>query len=39
VHARPILSNYTTVSNRWQRVIHQVLFDQARPAAAVAAQR
>jgi len=38
VRARPAVAGYTELSNRWQRVIHDVLFDQAQPAAAVAAQ-
>jgi ABC-type glycerol-3-phosphate transport system substrate-binding protein len=38
VRARPSIDGYTALSNRWQRVIHEVLFDQVQPAAAVAAQ-
>ena len=38
VRARPASAGYTELSNGWQRVIHDVLFDQAKPAAAVAAQ-
>jgi ABC-type glycerol-3-phosphate transport system substrate-binding protein len=38
VRARPSVSGYTALSNRWQRVIHDVLFDQTQPTAAVAAQ-
>jgi len=37
VRARPAISGYTEISNGWQRVIHQVLFDRAAPAQAVAA--
>ena len=38
VRARPTIGNYTALSNGWQRVIHQVLFDHLHPDAAVAAQ-
>ncbi|HEY2106450.1 MAG TPA: extracellular solute-binding protein [Candidatus Binataceae bacterium] len=38
VRARPAIAGYTELSNRWQRVIHQVLFDKTPPPAAVAAQ-
>jgi len=38
VRARPAVRDYTELSNRWQRVIHEVLFDQTPPAAAVAAR-
>ncbi len=39
VRARPAITGYTALSNRWQRIIHEVLFDNAPPAVAVAAQR
>jgi ABC-type glycerol-3-phosphate transport system substrate-binding protein len=38
VGARPAIAGYTALSNRWQRVIHEVLFDKTPPPAAVAAQ-
>jgi ABC-type glycerol-3-phosphate transport system substrate-binding protein len=38
VRARPVIPTYTDLSNRWQRVIHEVLFDHTQPAAAVAAE-
>ena len=38
VRARPTIVGYTELSNRWQRVIHEVLFDKTPPPAAVAAQ-
>lgn len=38
VRARPTIAGYTGLSNRWQRVIHEVLFDKTPPPAAVAAQ-
>jgi ABC-type glycerol-3-phosphate transport system substrate-binding protein len=37
VRARPTIAGYTAVSNRWQKIIQQVLFDNVQPAAAVAA--
>lgn len=37
VRARPPVAGYTALSNRWQRIIHDVLFDGIRPSAAVAA--
>ncbi len=39
VRARPTIAGYTALSNRWQRIIHDVLFDGIRPAEAVAPQR
>jgi ABC-type glycerol-3-phosphate transport system substrate-binding protein len=39
VRARPAIKDYTALSNRWQRVIHDVLFDQTPPSTAVAAQQ
>jgi ABC-type Fe3+ transport system substrate-binding protein len=38
VRARPAVVGYSELSNRWQRVIHEVLFDKTPPPAAVAAQ-
>jgi ABC-type glycerol-3-phosphate transport system substrate-binding protein len=38
VRARPAIPSYTALSNGWQRVIHEALFDGTQPAAAVAAQ-
>jgi ABC-type glycerol-3-phosphate transport system substrate-binding protein len=38
VRARPAIAGYTALSNRWQRIIHDVLFDGIQPAA-TAAQR
>ncbi|MGO9062069.1 MAG: extracellular solute-binding protein [Candidatus Binataceae bacterium] len=38
VRARPTIGNYTALSNGWQRVVHEILFDHTQPAAAVAAQ-
>jgi ABC-type glycerol-3-phosphate transport system substrate-binding protein len=35
VRARPAIPGYTALSNRWQRVIHEVLFDRTQPAAAL----
>jgi ABC-type glycerol-3-phosphate transport system substrate-binding protein len=39
VRARPPIAAYSALSNRWQRIIHEVLFDAVQPAAAVAQQR
>jgi ABC-type glycerol-3-phosphate transport system substrate-binding protein len=39
VRARPTIPGYTALSNRWQRIIHEVLFEQVPPAAAIAAMR
>lgn len=38
VRARPTVEDYTALSNGWQRVIHEVLFDHTQPAAAIAGQ-
>jgi len=38
VRARPTIPTYTALSNGWQRVIHEALFDRTQPAAAIAAQ-
>ena len=38
VRARPAIAGYTELSNRWQRVIHEILFDNTPPPAAIAAQ-
>jgi hypothetical protein len=38
VRARPTVANYTALSNRWQHAIHEVLFDNVKPAAATATQ-
>jgi ABC-type glycerol-3-phosphate transport system substrate-binding protein len=37
VRARPAIAGYTALSNRWQRIIQQVLFDNKPPADAIAA--
>jgi ABC-type glycerol-3-phosphate transport system substrate-binding protein len=39
VRARPTIPGYTALSNRWQRIIHEVVFDKVRPAAAVVSQQ
>jgi hypothetical protein len=39
VRARPAIPGYTALSNRWQRIIHDVLFDNAQPSVAVASQQ
>ncbi len=38
VRARPIIPDYRTLSNEWQRVIHEVMFDRMAPTKAIAAQ-
>jgi ABC-type glycerol-3-phosphate transport system substrate-binding protein len=38
VRARPTIPGYTALSNDWQRVIHEVLFDRMPPASAIAAR-
>ena len=38
VRARPTVAGYTALSNRWQQAIHEVLFDNVKPTAAIAAQ-
>jgi ABC-type glycerol-3-phosphate transport system substrate-binding protein len=37
VRARPTIPDYTVLSNRWQRLIHEVLFEKTPPAAAITA--
>ena len=39
VRARPTIPGYTALSNRWQRIIHEVLFDNVQPVVAAAANQ
>jgi ABC-type glycerol-3-phosphate transport system substrate-binding protein len=38
VRARPTIPGYTALSNNWQRIIHEVLFDRVPPTSAAAAR-